>query len=199
MCVTHLTLAEAPYLCLHSLNPLCCVLVPWLSPTLFVHSCFCPESGAACWLQMSFPWLDVFHCNPWLQVSEPFWVLSLCFHIHGLCIVCRCGKKVMLFFGKMGHFLTSSTVFRAKLTLLTRNYPFLSLFPDLYKEGFGQMVYKISSSSMHSCYHTSPLYRNKYPYCQSWFTTLKANVGTFLKVYIVLMQYAKMGYIHIDI
>lgn len=128
---------------------------------LFLHSCFWLKCRAACWFQLSFTWLDGFHCNPLLQAlracSAPCSVVSA-----------DVLKRWLLSTGKMKHFMTSSIVFTARWTPLIRNCPFLS--------SFGQIVLKISSSAMHLSYHTSLLYRNKYPHCYPWFTSLKVNL-----------------------
>ena len=63
-------------LCLHSLNPLCCALVPCLFPTLFLRSCFWPECWAVCWLQLSFTgWIHSIIIYRF-RLSGSFWVLE---------------------------------------------------------------------------------------------------------------------------
>ena len=76
VCGSHLTPAESACSCPHSLNPLCCALVPCLFPTLFLHSCFQPECWAVCWLQLSFTgWIHsiIIYC---FRLPGSFWVLE---------------------------------------------------------------------------------------------------------------------------
>ena len=133
---------------------LCAGTMPF--PHLVLEQLFSTRVLGSVLTPAEFYWLDTFHHDLSLQTLRVFLSPGVCCPIYVLsvllCIICRYVEKGLFSIGKMRNILISNTVFTAKWTLLKRNYPFGSLFPYLYKKGFEQMVYKTSSSSMHSCY-----------------------------------------------
>lgn len=132
------------------------------------------------WTPAEFYWLDTFHRNLCLQTVRVFLSPWVCCPIYVLsvllCIICRYVEKGLFplrkweTFWSAAQFLQLSELFWKEITLLGACFP-ICIRRDLNR-------WSIDFLQLYALM-LSPLYRNKYPYCQSWFITLKASVGTF--------------------